>query len=136
MGPASTAAASPPMFFDQIEDVRDPGPIMGEDWERFADSLRTVEEILEDPELRSDAAKVLDRARAMRVDYRRNDAPPQWDHVQTAVVDPLVELRARVTEELARKEKDNPLVPIDRDPVPGPYRELVRKYYEKLATGE
>ncbi|MEM7012487.1 MAG: hypothetical protein AAF585_13505, partial [Verrucomicrobiota bacterium] len=115
---------------------RDPGPIMGEDWEKFADSLRTVEEVLEVPELRSEAAKVLDRARAMRVDYRRNDTPPQWDHVQTAVVDPLVELRARVSEELARKEKDNPLVPIDRDPVPGPYRELVRKYYEKLASGE
>lgn len=124
------------MFFDQIEDARDPGPIMGEDWEKFADSLRTVEEVLETPELRSEASKVLDRARAMRVDYRRNDSAPQWELVQTSVVDPLVELRSRVSEELARKEKDNPLVPIDRDPVPGPYRELVRKYYEKLASGE
>lgn len=124
------------MFFDQIQDARDPGPIMGEDWEQFADSLRKVEEVLEQPQLRSDASKVLDRAREMRIDYRRNDTAPQWDLVQTTVVDPLVELRNRISEELALKEKDNPLVPIDRDPVPGPYRDLVRKYYEKLASGE
>ncbi len=103
---------------------------------QFADSLRKVEEDLDVPELRSQASKVLDRARAMRIDYRRNDAAPKWDLVQTTVVDPFVELRNRVSEQIARKEKDNPLVPIDRDPVPGPYRDLVRKYYEKLASGE
>ncbi len=134
MGPNQNT--SPPLFFDQIQNVREPGVLMGEDYEKFADGLRAVEDVLEEPELRSQASKILDRARAMRVEYRRNDTPPQWDVVTTTVIDPLVELRDRVSEELARAEDDESLVPIDRDPVPGPYRELVRKYYEKLASGE
>jgi len=135
IGPPATRQG-PALFFDQIQDVRDPGPLMGEDYEKWADSLRSVEEVLDAPELRSDASKILDRARAYRVDYRRNDTAPQWDLVQVNVLSPLMELRDRVSEELSRREKDNPLVPIDHDPVPGPYRDLVRKYYEKLATGQ
>jgi hypothetical protein len=41
-----------------------------------------------------------------------------------------------VGEALSRVEKDNPLVPVDRDPVPGPFRDLVRAYYERLAAGD
>ncbi len=135
VGGASNQTA-PPLFFDQIDQARDPGVLMGEDYEAFADSLRKVEDVLEVPELRSQASKVLDRARSMRIDYRRNDTPPQWDVVSETIIDPLVELRDLVSEELARTEQDDSLVPIDRDPVPGPYRDLVRKYYEKLASGE
>ena len=35
-------------------------------------------------------------------------------------------------EELARRESDDALVPIDRDPVLGRYTDLVRRYYEEL----
>ena len=45
---------------------------------------------------------------------------------------PLVEVRSRLAEELARRENRDPLVPIDRDPVPNRYTELVRRYYEEL----
>lgn len=48
---------------------------------------------------------------------------------------PLVEIRNRVAEELAKLDKENPLAPIDRDPVPREYRELVRRYYEELGSG-
>ena len=47
-----------------------------------------------------------------------------------------MELRARVAEELARRESKEALVPIDRDPVPTRYSELVRRYYEELGKSE
>ena len=33
---------------------------------------------------------------------------------------------------LSRRAADDPMVPLDRDPVPGRYSELVRRYYEEL----
>jgi hypothetical protein len=52
------------------------------------------------------------------------------------IAGPLVELRTRVSEELARRESKEALVPIDRDPVPTRYSELVRRYYEELGKSE
>jgi hypothetical protein len=56
--------------------------------------------------------------------------------VKSQISGPLVEVRDRVAEELARREKSDSLVPIDRDPVPGKYSDLVRRYYEKLGNEE
>ena len=44
----------------------------------------------------------------------------------------LVEVRDLITEELARRGSREALVPIDRDPVPTRFSELVRRYYEEL----
>jgi hypothetical protein len=38
----------------------------------------------------------------------------------------------RIGEELAKRQSREALVPLDRDPVPGRYSELVRRYYEAL----
>ena len=46
-----------------------------------------------------------------------------------------MELRERVNEELSKRESQNPLAPLDRDPVPVRFRELVRRYYSELGTG-
>jgi hypothetical protein len=72
----------------------------------------------------------------MRTNWRRNNLAPQSDTVRMHVVQPLVELRDRVAEELARREARNPLSPLDRDPVPHRYRELVRRYYTELGGGK
>ncbi len=55
--------------------------------------------------------------------------------VKSQISSPLTEIRDRVAEELARREKPDSIVPIDRDPVPTKFSELVRRYYEKLGTG-
>lgn len=47
-------------------------------------------------------------------------------------MDPLTELRHRVTERLAQLQSDETLVPIDRDPVPDRFAEVVRSYFENL----
>ena len=111
------------------------GPLTGDDFREFSDRLREVEEMIDIEELQNDVATVRDRARAVRIEYQRNGKEPQWDLVQLDIEKPLVEIRKRVGEELARRLSRDAMVPIDRDPVPRQYSELVRRYYETLGEG-
>lgn len=108
------------------------GPITGEDFAPWADRLREVEEMVGQPELRTEIARARERARQLRQEFRRNQQRPDWAVVRLEVVRPLVEVRERISEELARRDPGDKLVPIDRDPVPSRYSELVRRYYEEL----
>jgi hypothetical protein len=112
------------------------GPITGPGYAQWSDRLRDVEELLDVPELRAEAARIRDRVRLTRVDLKRHSREPQWDLVNMQIAGPLVELRNRISEELARRESREAVVPIDRDPVPTRYSELVRRYYERLGKSE
>jgi len=112
------------------------GPLTGRDFMQWSDRLRDVEEMLSEPELRNDVARVRDRARAVRAEFTRHGKEPRWNLVEQQIINPLTELRNRIGAELARLESDEAMVPIDRDPVPGRYAELVRKYYENLGANE
>lgn len=103
------------------------------DW---SDRLRDVEEMLDSPELRSEVARVRDRARAVRQEYRRLAKQPDWNQVRLRIANPLAEVRSRVNDALARLESNEALVPIDRDPVPAKFSELVRRYYERLGKSD
>ena len=121
----------------QRPDQFDPnGPITGRNFGQWSDRLRDVEEMLNEPDLRNEAARVRDRARAMRAEFTRHGKEPQWDLVMQQVTRPLTELRDRISEELAQLQSDEAIVPIDRDPVPGRFAELVRRYYENLGGDE
>jgi hypothetical protein len=72
--------------------------------------------LLDQPELRNEVANIRERARAMRVEFKRHSKEPQWPMVQTQIASRLVEVRNRISEELARRESNDSLVPIDRDP--------------------
>ena len=108
------------------------GPLTGPDYRPWSDSLREVEEMLDEPDLRNEAARVRDRARAVRMEYMRYGRAPQWDLVRMQITGPLMELRKQVSDSLAHLQSDRALVSIDRDPVPGRYAELVRRYFETL----
>jgi hypothetical protein len=110
--------------------------LTGRDFTQWSDRLRDVEEMLSEPELRNDVARVRDRARAVRAEFTRHGKEPQWNLVEQQIINPLTELRNRIGEELAKLESDESMVPIDRDPVPGRYAELVRRYYENLGADE
>jgi hypothetical protein len=112
------------------------GPLTGQDYSKWSERLRDVEEMIDTPELRNDAARVRERAREIRTDFKKHAKNPQWPLVKSQIAAPLAELRNRVSEELARREKSDSLVPIDRDPVPGKFSDLVRRYYEKLGSEE
>ncbi|MBV6497961.1 MAG: hypothetical protein CJBNEKGG_00175 [Prosthecobacter sp.] len=123
-------------FFDQGAETMNNRPFTGDGYDRWADRLRNVEELLNQPDLRNEAAKVLDNAREMKINHDRNDLAPQADHLQLRILTPLVELRDRVAEELAKRDAKNPTVPIDRDPVPPAFRDLVKRYYQELGGGQ
>jgi hypothetical protein len=107
-------------------------PLTGDGYAPWSDRLREVEEIVDFPDLRNDIANARERARQLRVETKRDLKKPDWAVVRTEVMQPLVEVRQRLREELARRTSRESLVPIDRDPVPGRYAEQVRRYYEQL----
>ncbi len=112
------------------------GPLTGQEYTDWNDRLRDVEEMIDVPDLRNEVARVRDRARAMRIEFKRHSKDPQWPLVKAQIAAPLAEVRDRVAEELARRQKSDSLVPIDRDPVPNKFSDLVRRYYEKLGNEE
>ena len=107
-------------------------PMTGDGYAPWSDRLREVEEIVDFPDLRNGIANARERARQMRVEAKRDLKKPDWAVVRAEVMQPLVEVRQRLREELARRTSRESLVPIDRDPVPGRYAEQVRRYYEQL----
>ena len=113
-----------------------PGPLTGEDFSTWSDRLRDVEEMIDLPDVRSEVARVRGRARAVRQDLKQKREKPDWAVVKLKIAQPLAEVRNRLGEELARRQSADSLVPIDRDPVPNKFSELVRQYYEKLGGHE
>lgn len=111
-----------------------PGIFTGEGYVDWADGLRNVEEMIDDPELRQQVSTIRDRAREVRLEARRHDKPPQWELVQAQIQQPMQAVRNRLREELARRQSPDNLIAIDRDPVPSRYSELVRRYYERLGS--
>jgi hypothetical protein len=110
-------------------------PITGEGFRQWVDRMREVEELLENPEMRAEAARIRDRARGAREEFKRHAKMPDWNQLKTLVADPIHELRDRISEEVRRRESPDSLTPIDRDPVPPQYAEAVRRYYERLGSG-
>jgi hypothetical protein len=126
-------------FFDQEGGQQSPfseGPLTGPEYTQWSDRLREVEEMVDVPELRGELSRVRERARQMRTDFKRHSKQPQWPLVRSQISEPLAEIRQRVAEELAKRESSDSLVPIDRDPVPQKFSDLVRRYYEKLGSGK
>jgi hypothetical protein len=117
-------------------DWRFTGPLTGEDFVPWSDRLREVEEMIELPDLRNTVAAARDRARRIRQDFKRDRKKPDWAVVQLQVMQPLSEVRDRIADELARRDSKEALVPLDRDPVPTRYSDLVRRYYEELGKSK
>jgi hypothetical protein len=111
------------------------GPITGEGFRQWSDRMRDVEELMTDPEMRAEAARIRDRARGAREEYKRHSKEPDWTRLKELVAQPINELRDKIAEEVRRRESPDSLVPIDRDPVPPQFTEGVRRYYERLGSG-
>jgi hypothetical protein len=110
------------------------GPITGNDYAAWSQQLRDVESVLDSQDLRNQLAIVRDRVGAFRSEYRNGRRAPSPDIVREQLLLPLSQVQVWVQEELARQQNSSSLVPLDRDPVPENYSELVRKYYEKLGS--
>ena len=95
-----------------------------------------VEEAVDNPQMRERVEQVREDLRKMNSEFRRHSKEPEWNLMEQKILQPLDELRQQIAEELAKRESDKALVPIDRDPVPGKYSDLVRRYYERLGEGK
>jgi len=129
-------ALSEALFFEDAKEQPDTNVFTGDGYDRWSDRLRNVEELLNNPELRNEAAKVLDRARELRINLKRSNEAPQVAVLNTRITQPLIELRDRVAEELSKKDTGKNLAPMDRDPVPAEFRDLVKRYYKELGAGK
>jgi hypothetical protein len=109
------------------------GPMTGRDFVRWSDRLRDVEEILQSPDLRLDVARVREQARLWRAEQRHANEP-NWNLLENQVINPLRVVQKRVADELARHNKRDAVAPVDRDPVPQKYSDLVSRYYERLGA--
>jgi hypothetical protein len=112
------------------------GPLTGDRFREWSDRLRDVEEMVNDPQLRGEAARIRERARAIRTETQRHSAAPEWDLVRDQLLAPLTELEKKVGEEVLRRTSKKALVPLDRDPVPPEYAEKTNRYYEHLGSGK
>ena len=92
--------------------------------------------MVDDPALRSKLAQAREQAQAIRKDFKQDRKKPDWAVVRTKISQPLAEVRDRLAEQLSRLDSKDSLAPIDRDPVPAKFSELVRKYYQELGKNE
>ncbi|MCC7423399.1 MAG: hypothetical protein IT428_24245 [Planctomycetaceae bacterium] len=111
-------------------------PITGDGFNEWSDRLRDVEEMLTDDRHKAEAARIRDRARSLRAEFKRHSIEPNRELLKSTVLEPLAELQRLVAADLARRESREALAPIDRDPVPEKYNDLVRRYYERLGQPE
>lgn len=111
-------------------------PITGDGFNEWSDRLRDVEEMLTDDRHKAEAARIRDRARSLRAEFKRHSIEPNRELLKSTVLEPLVELQRLVAADLARRESREALAPIDRDLVPEKYNDLVRRYYERLGQPE
>ena len=92
--------------------------------------------MIDDQPLQQEIARVRDRAREMRREFNRHSTVPSSDLVDLQITKPLAELSQRINEELAKREQPDSRLPLDRDPVPGAFEDLVKQYYERIGSGE
>ncbi len=104
----------------------------GLDYRDWEDRLREVEEVIEIPELRNRVSEVRQSARDIRRENKENGKPPKWDLVDMQILRPLTEINKRLEDELSLRQPKRELIPVDHEPVPPQYSELVRQYYERL----
>ena len=109
------------------------GPITGDNYSNWIDSLRDVEELVTDLDMKGEVKRIREAAREMRIEYKRHSREPQWSLVRKLIADPIGQLREKVQEELLRKSSDrSAIVPVDHDPVPSKYQQQQDRYYENL----
>ena len=75
--PTGGSPEGQPLFFNRPEEDPQRGPITGDDYGEWSERLSNLEEIIPQEDIRNSIAKVLDDARAMRIDYQRNNAAPE-----------------------------------------------------------
>lgn len=106
--------------------------ITSDEFREWSDRLHDLEAVIDDPQARSAVARAVKTSRDLRKDFKRHSKEPGEADVRSGVIDPLAEAVRALDVRLRELNKENPLAPIGRDPVPDRYSEVVRRYFEEL----
>ena len=90
---------SSPSAIDQIANDTRQGavaPLTGDGYRQWSDRLRDIEEMVDDPQLRSQAIQIREAAREIRIDFKRHSKSPEWNMVRDVIARPLEELKQQV----------------------------------------
>ncbi len=107
----------------------------GDEFREWRRELGELEDVLDDDRLRDPVSRVRGRLRDYLVEAKRGSGLPEWELAQSQVLGPLTELRDALDQELRflQGDEESKLLPVDRDPVPEAFAELVERYYGSLS---
>ncbi|MBK1877048.1 DUF4175 family protein [Pelagicoccus mobilis] len=133
-GQASGGQSAAEAFRRGMENFNSPGsaPLSGAGYGEWLERLRTVESLIEEPQIRDRISAAREFAENMRRDFKRHGELPQWSMVVDEIATPLTEASSWLGNELSRIKNPDTLQAIDQDPVPEAYRAAIDQYYESL----
>ena len=111
------------------------GAISGGGYEEWRDRISDLEAIITDPQAQSAVARASKAGQEMRKDFKRHAKDPEQARIEKEILLPLAEAATQLDARLRELDRENPLAPVGRDPVPDRYTEIVRRYFEELGKG-
>jgi hypothetical protein len=106
--------------------------ITGGGYEEWRDRLADLEAVVTDPEAQSAVARARRAGIEMRKDFKRHSKEPDQARIENEILRPLAEAATELDARLRDLDREDPLAPVGRDPVPDRYAEIVRRYFEEL----
>ena len=106
--------------------------ITGGGYEGWRDRLADLEAVVTDPEAQSAVARARRAGIEMRKDFKRHSKEPDQARIEQEILRPLAEAATELDNRLRELDREDPLAPVGRDPVPDRYTEIVRRYFEEL----
>jgi hypothetical protein len=106
--------------------------ITGGGYEEWRDRLADLEAVVTDPEAQSAVARARRAGIEMRKDFKRHSKEPDQARIENEILRPLAEAATELDVRLREIDREDPLAPVGRDPVPDRYTEIVRRYFEEL----
>jgi hypothetical protein len=106
--------------------------ITGGGYEEWRDRLADLEAVVTDPEAQSAVARARRAGIEMRKDFKRHSKEPDQARIENEILRPLAEAATELDARLRELDREDPLAPVSRDPVPDRYNEIVRRYFEEL----
>ncbi len=106
--------------------------ITGGGYEEWRDRLADLEAVVTDPEAQSAVARARRAGIEMRKDFKRHSKEPDQARIANEVLRPLAEAATELDARLRELDREDPLAPVGRDPVPDRYTEIVRRYFQEL----
>ena len=108
------------------------GPLTGEDFARGTSASATSRIWSRPPSCATRSPPPASAPRTLRRDFRGEQKKPDWT-VAAEIIAARRGAQCVAEGELARRDLEETLTPIDRDPVPNRFAESVRRYYESWA---